>query len=67
MDDRGRARSALESRHSMGRISPRLTLHHNGVFMLVTDKRKPTYELDAFKAANEVLKEAGAFADEKTG
>jgi len=28
-----------------------LTTHHNGVIVAVTEKRKPTYDLDAFKAA----------------
>ena len=28
-----------------------LTLHHNGVTWCMTEKRKPTYDLEAFKAA----------------
>jgi motility quorum-sensing regulator/GCU-specific mRNA interferase toxin len=28
-----------------------LTKHHNGVILSVVDKRKPTYDLEAFKAA----------------
>ena len=29
-----------------------LTPHHNGVYFSVAQKRKPTYHLDAFKAAS---------------
>ena len=28
-----------------------MTIHHIGVYSRVTEKRKPTYDLDAFKAA----------------